>query len=34
MHCFEIQGLAMQYRRLSMALKFPGKHGGVVFVIA
>src|SRR5947199_9273060 len=34
MHGFKIERLAMQYRRFSIALKFPGKHSGVIFIVA
>ena len=34
MHGLEMQLFAMQFRRLSVALKFPRKHHGMVFVVA
>ena len=34
MHCFEMQLLAMQFRRLTFALKFPGEHSCMALVIA
>src|SRR2546430_3019179 len=34
MHGFKIERLAMQYRRFSIDLKFPGKHRGVIFIVA
>src|SRR5436305_13304977 len=34
MHGFKIERLAMQYRQSSIALKFPGKHRGVIFIVA
>src|SRR5437867_6943306 len=34
MHGFKIERLAMQYRQSSIALKLPGKHRGVIFIVA
>src|SRR5206468_12487209 len=33
MHGFKIESLVMQYRRFSIALKFPSKHRGVILFV-